>query len=244
MIENNKNRFTDNETDCLIDSSFTDNLTKKIYVIDEWERIIGLCNNLWEQTQRFEKENQRLNIEIEQLKQRLNDKEVEWLQNNTVWEQMPSSKRTFTKTSIEYNKMTENKQIEEEFDKEISRLVRENYELKSKFSVQLDSLKDKNKNLKKENKELKDEVYDWKASAEDYLKLGKSLQKENKELKELLYLITGIFSFEKEESVKELLRNEIKGLDAVSYEFAGAWNDYCILSKFFQERYGEHWDNE
>ena len=73
MTENNKNRFTDNETDCLIDSSFTDNLTKKIYVIDEWERIIGLCNNLWEQTQRFEKENQRLNTEIEQLKKELSE---------------------------------------------------------------------------------------------------------------------------------------------------------------------------
>ena len=75
MSENNKNRFTDNETDCLIDSSFTDNLTKKIYVIDEWERIIGLCNNLWEQTQRFEKENQRLNTEIEQLKQEIGNLE-------------------------------------------------------------------------------------------------------------------------------------------------------------------------
>lgn len=37
--------------------------------------------------------------------------------------------------------------------------------------------------LDSENKELKDEVYDWKASAEDYLKLGKSLQKENEKLK-------------------------------------------------------------
>ena len=73
MTENNKNRFTDNETDCLIDSSFTDNLTKKIYVIDEGERIIGLCNNLWNQTQRFEKENQRLNTEIEQLKETINE---------------------------------------------------------------------------------------------------------------------------------------------------------------------------
>ena len=77
MTENNKNRFTDNETNCLIDSSFTDNLTKKIYVIDEWERIIGLCNNLWEQTQRFEKENQRLNTEIEQLKERISELEKE-----------------------------------------------------------------------------------------------------------------------------------------------------------------------
>jgi len=38
--------------------------------------------------------------------------------------------------------------------------------------------------LNDENKELKDEVFDWKASAEDYLKLGKSLQKENNVLKE------------------------------------------------------------
>ena len=68
MTENNKKRFTDNETDCLIDSSFTDNLTKKIYGIDEWERIIGLCNNLWEQTVRFEKYNQDYIKENEQLK--------------------------------------------------------------------------------------------------------------------------------------------------------------------------------
>ena len=38
--------------------------------------------------------------------------------------------------------------------------------------------------LNDENTRLKDEVYDWKASAEDYLQLGKVLQKENKELKE------------------------------------------------------------
>ena len=37
--------------------------------------------------------------------------------------------------------------------------------------------------LNDENTRLKDEVYDWKASAEDYLQLGKVLQKENKELK-------------------------------------------------------------
>ena len=41
----------------------------------------------------------KLEKENEQLKQQLNDNEVEWLRNNTVWEQMPSSKRTFTKTS-------------------------------------------------------------------------------------------------------------------------------------------------
>ena len=45
--------------------------------------------------------------------------------------------------------------IEEQFDKEISRLVRENYELKSKFSVQLDSLKAENQEFKEENELLK-----------------------------------------------------------------------------------------
>ena len=38
--------------------------------------------------------------------------------------------------------------------------------------------------LHEENQELKSDVYDWKASAEDYLKLGKSLKKENEQLQE------------------------------------------------------------
>ena len=38
--------------------------------------------------------------------------------------------------------------------------------------------------LHEENQELKSDVYDWKASAEDYLKLGKSLKKENEQLKQ------------------------------------------------------------
>lgn len=50
----------------------------------------------------------------------------------------------------------------------------------------LNDINYQNFKLEKENKKLKDEVYGWKASAEDYLKLGKSLLKENKELKDLL----------------------------------------------------------
>ena len=42
----------------------------------------------------------KLNEENEQLKQLINDKEVEWLRNNTVWEQMPTNKRTVTKTTF------------------------------------------------------------------------------------------------------------------------------------------------
>ena len=62
--------------------------------------------------------------------------------------------------------------------------------------------------------------------------------------KELLKLIANACSFNKEHSVKEILRNEIKGIDTVTYESANAWHDYVLLSEFFEEFYGEHWDNE
>lgn len=65
----------------------------------------------------------------------------------------------------------------------------------------------------------------------------------NKE-KEILKLIANACSFNKEHSVKEILRNEIKGIDTVTYESANAWHDYVLLSEFFEEVYGEHWDNE
>ena len=61
---------------------------------------------------------------------------------------------------------------------------------------------------------------------------------------ELLKLIAKACSFNKEHSVKEILRNEIKGIDTVTYESANAWHDYVLLSEFFEECYGEHWDNE
>lgn len=41
-----------------------------------------------------------LEKENEQLKKQLRDKECEWLRNNTVWEQMPSSRKSVTKTSL------------------------------------------------------------------------------------------------------------------------------------------------
>lgn len=109
--------------------------------------------------------------------------------------------------------------IEEEFDKEVSRLIKENNKLKSKFSVQLDSLKAENQHMK-------------------------TVLKENKDLKKLLDLITEAYSVIKDESVKEILRDEIKGIDTVTDVSARAWNDYCILSTFFKEKYGEDWDND
>ena len=70
-------RFTtdngSNEDVCLVD-----NLTKKEYE-SNFNDIVDLMNNLWEQTQRFEKHNKYLMEEKEQLKQ-----EIETLQEQLV----------------------------------------------------------------------------------------------------------------------------------------------------------------
>ncbi len=47
----------------------------------------------------LKKENKQLKQQISYYEKLITDKEVEWLRNNTVWEQMPSNKRTVTKTS-------------------------------------------------------------------------------------------------------------------------------------------------
>ena len=62
----NKRFTTDNgshEDVCLVD-----NLTKKEYE-SNFEDMVSLMNDIWNQTQRFEKHNQRLEKENEQLKQ-------------------------------------------------------------------------------------------------------------------------------------------------------------------------------
>lgn len=69
------------------------------------------------------------------------------------------------------------------------------------------------------------------------------LKEENERLKKIIELIADAESYTKEESVKDILRHEIWGIDTVAGESAEAWNDYCILNDFFKEHYGEHWDN-
>lgn len=72
------------------------------------------------------------------------------------------------------------------------------------------------------------------------------IYKQNEELKilkETLNLILEIEHIEKYDSVKELLRSEIYGLDSVSYESANAFYEYILLSNIFEKHYGEHWDN-
>ena len=62
--------------------------------------------------------------------------------------------------------------------------------------------------------------------------------------REIIRLIADACAYTKQHSVKEILRNEIRGIDTVTYESANAWHDYVILSEFFEEHYKEHWDNE
>ena len=66
-------------------------------VVQNWE---ALDEEKDEQLNRQNQSLKKLVKENAQLKQLINDKEVEWLRNNTVWEQMPTSKRTVTKTTF------------------------------------------------------------------------------------------------------------------------------------------------
>lgn len=133
---------------------------------------------------------------------------------------------------------------EKEFDEKVE------YEDYRAFedSMSGDDVVDRLNELSEENEQLTKEFnscsHNWALMYDEVKNKVEELSKENKELKELLGLISRADSFTKEESVKEILRNEIKAIDTVTDEFAGAWNDYCILSKFFREQYGEHWDNE
>ena len=70
------------------------------------------------------------------------------------------------------------------------------------------------------------------------------LQEENKQLNRLLNIIADADSARSETSVKEILRNNLFGLDTVAGESFNAYKDYTLLNNFFKEHYGEHWDND
>lgn len=76
-----------------------------------------------------------------------------------------------------------------------------------------------------------------------YEKIGEQ-QAEIERLKEQLSLVCKAESSAPYNSVKEVLRRQIFGLDCAAEESANAWNHYCVLNKLFQEQYGEYWDNE
>ena len=71
-----------------------------------------------------------------------------------------------------------------------------------------------------------------------------ALRKENEQLNRLLNIIADADSARSETSVKEILRNNLFGLDTVAGESFNAYKDYTLLNNFFKEHYGEHWDND
>ena len=90
------------------------------------------------------------------------------------------------------------------------------------------------------NEEL---VYVDKKELEELIDRLDYLKKENTQLKGLLTLIADAFTDKEYDSTKEIIRETIRSIDTITDESANAWNDYVILSKFFNEYYGEHWNN-
>lgn len=61
----------------------------------------------------------------------------------------------------------------------------------------------------------------------------------------LVKLIASAESISKDVSVREVLRDEIKGLDTVAENSYNAFNDYVLLSTFYEKMYGESvWGDE
>ena len=112
-----------------------------------------------------------------------------------------------------------------------------------------DRLEEENNILTRKNKDL-DEQNDYlleaneKLSEKDLAEEIAELKKENEKMKKTLKLISEADCIQEEDSVKEILRHVLAGLDTVTYESSMAWNDYCILNDFFKEYYNEHWDND
>ena len=69
------------------------------------------------------------------------------------------------------------------------------------------------------------------------------LKEENIRLKELVTLIADAFTDKEYDSTKEIIRETIRSIDTITDESESAWNDYCLLSNFFEKYYGEHWNN-
>lgn len=117
--------------------------------------------------------------------------------------------------------------------------------IRDRLEEEISIFKLKNKDLKEQNEYLEERIDETKRN---YTETGheqqiKELKKENEELRKMLKLVSKAESVTNEDSVKEIVRRELAGLDTVTYDSSMAWNDYCILNKFFKEYYEEHWDN-
>ena len=78
----------------------------------------------------------------------------------------------------------------------------------------------------------------------DLCKLLNELHEENQQLKKTLRIIADAESVRDENSVKEILRNNLFGLDTVAEESFNAYKEYTLLNNFFKDYYNEYWDND
>ena len=96
-----------------------------------------------------------------------------------------------------------------------------------------------------EGKQIQDNLTgDRGLSIEDLINIANEQDQKIKELKRMLQLVSESTSARTENSVKEIIRNNLFGLDSVAGESANAFNDYITLKKFFKKYYNEHWDND
>ena len=79
---------------------------------------------------------------------------------------------------------------------------------------------------------------------QEVVDLLNTLHKENQQLKKTLRIIADAESVRDENSVKEILRNNLFGLDTVTGESFNAYKEYTLLNKFFKDYYNEYWDND
>lgn len=120
-------RFIDGGEECIEDQFLIDTSDDKYYwVSNGLDDIVTLLNELHEENEylcekikenewhwntidedkdvwmykckKLEEENEQLKTQLKDCEKRVTDKEVEWIRENTVWEQMPSNKRTYTST--------------------------------------------------------------------------------------------------------------------------------------------------
>ena len=74
---------------------------------------------------------------------------------------------------------------------------------------------------------------------EEVVDLLNNLHEENQSLKELLRLIADIDTIKEFDNVKDLIRQYIQQLETVIDDHASAWDDYVLLSNFFEDYYNE-----
>ena len=114
----------------------------------------------------------------------------------------------------------------------------------NKLNDENEQLKQQLSNVRTLYKSTDDNLFACRETNNELREGYSKLEEENEQLTKLLILIADADSARSENSVKEILRNTLFGLDTVAGESYNAFKEYSILNKFFKEHYKEHWDND